>query len=67
MHDKDEIIRTTEPKNDIPCRTCKHRLRPIEVMGEKVERHTFGTCAVYGTKPPGVLWDGEKCEFYQPE
>ena len=65
--EKDEIIRTTEPENDIPCRKCRHRLQPIEVMGERVERHKFGTCLVYDDKPQSVLWKGEKCEFYQPE
>lgn len=65
--EKDEIIRTKEPADDIPCRTCKRKLQPIEVMGEKVERYKFGTCAGFETKPQGVLWNGEKCELYQPE
>lgn len=66
MDDK-EIIRTREPDDDIPCKTCKHRLKTIEVMGEKVERYKFGTCAAFENKPQGVLWNGEKCELYQPE
>lgn len=65
--DNKEIIRTREPDSDIPCRTCQHRLKSIEVMGEKVERHTFGTCLVFENKPQGVLWNGEKCELYKPE
>ena len=65
--DKDEIIRTTEPKDDIPCRKCKNKLHAIEVMGEKVERYKFGTCLVFENKPQGVLWNGEKCELYKPE
>lgn len=65
--DKEEIIRTREPDRNIQCRTCKCKLQPIEVMGEKVERYKFGTCHAYVNKPQGVLWNGEKCELYQPE
>lgn len=65
--DKEEIIRTREPDRNIQCRTCKRKLQPIEVMGEKVERYKFGTCHAYVNKPQGVLWNGEKCELYQPE
>lgn len=67
MADKEEIIRTVEPGSDIQCRTCKHRLKPVKVMGETVERHTFGTCAAFENKPQGVLWNGDKCELYKPE
>lgn len=65
--EKDDIIRTREPEDDIPCKKCKYRLQPIEVMGEKVERYKFGTCLAYENKPHGILWNGEKCELYQPE
>lgn len=65
--EKDEIIRTREPGRNIQCRTCKHRLQTIEVMGEKVERYKFGTCLAFENKPQGVLWDGEKCELYESE
>lgn len=66
MDDK-EIIRTREPEDNIQCKTCRFALQPIEVMGEKVERYKFGTCAAFETKPQGVLWNGEKCDFYQPK
>lgn len=65
--DNKEIIRTREPDRNIQCRTCKSKLQPIEVMGEKVERHTFGTCLSFENKPQGVLWNGEKCELYKHE
>ena len=65
--DNKEIIRTREPGRNIQCRTCKYRLQPIEVMGEKVERYKFGTCLAFENKPQGVLWNGEKCELYQKE
>lgn len=65
--DKEEIIRTREPGHNIQCRTCKHRLQSIKVMGETVERYKFGTCLAFENKPQGILWDGEECELYQPE
>lgn len=67
MIDKDEIIRTVQPPDNIICKTCKFKLQPVIVMGEKVEHHTFGTCLVFEDKPDDVLWKGAKCDFYQPE
>lgn len=67
MADKEEIIRTKEPESNIQCQTCRRRLQPIVVMGEKVERYKFGTCHAFENKPQGVLWNGEKCELYDPE
>lgn len=65
--ENEEIIRTVEPDDNIQCKTCKRRLKSIEVMGEKVERYKFGTCMAFENKPQGVLWNGEKCELYDPE
>lgn len=67
MADKDEIIRTRSPGKNIQCRTCKHRLEPVTVMGKKIPRYNYGTCKAFENKPQGVLWDGEKCELYQKE
>ena len=67
MIDKDEIIRTVQPKDDIVCKTCRFKLPPVEVMGERVERHTFGVCLVFDNKPHDVLWKGMECDFYRPE
>lgn len=67
MNDKDEIIRTREPGNDIPCRTCRFKLQPVVIMEHKVERFNYGTCNVFEDKPDDVLWKGAKCDFYQPE
>lgn len=67
MIDKDEIIRTVQPPDNIVCKTCKFKLQPVVVMGEKFERHTFGTCQAFEDKPIGILLKGEKCELYQPE
>lgn len=67
MADNEEIIRTRAPGKNIPCRTCKHKLPPVEVMGEKIHRYNYGSCKAYENKPQGVLWDGEKCELYQKE
>lgn len=67
MVDNEEIIRTKEPGRNIQCRTCKHKLPPCEIMGEKVQRYNYGTCQAFDNKPQGVLWNSEKCELYQPE
>lgn len=67
MADNEEIIRTRSPGKNIPCRTCKLKLKPVVVMGEKVQRYSYGTCEAYENKPQGVLWNGEKCELYQKE
>ena len=68
MVSKDEIIRTTSPGENIQCRTCKHKLEPVEVMGKKMPRYNYGVCHVFKTnKPAGVLWRGEKCELYSKE
>ncbi len=65
--DKDEILRTVVPKDDIPCRTCKHKLEPVTVMGQKMPRYNYGTCHAFKNKPMGVLWRGEQCELYSKE
>ena len=67
MADKEEIIRTRSPGRNIQCRTCKRKLQPIKVMGETVERYNFGTCTAFENKPDDVLWNGAKCELYDPE
>ena len=67
MGDKEEIIRTRSPGKNIPCRTCAHKLKPVVVMGETVQRYNYGTCAAYENKPQGVLWNGEECELYKKE
>ena len=67
MADKDEIIRTQTPGDNIPCKTCKHKLAPVEVMGEKIPRYNYGACHAFKVKPNGVLWRGEECELYCKE
>ena len=67
MADKEEIIRTTTPGPNIQCRTCKHKLPPVEVMGEKIPRYSYGACYAFANKPMGVLLRGEKCELYSEE
>ena len=67
MIDKNEIIRTTSPGEDIQCRTCKHKLEPVEAMGKKIPRYNYGTCHAFKNKPMGVLLRGEKCELYSKE
>ena len=65
--DKDEIIKTREPKRNIVCKDCKHRLRPVKIGGETIERHTYGSCGAYANKPSGILWNGDSCELYEKE
>lgn len=67
MVDNEEIIRTKEPGRNIQCRTCAHKLPPLTIMGETVQRYNYGTCLAFENKPQGVLWDGEPCELYKPE
>lgn len=67
MFDQEEIMRTISPSKNIQCKDCVHRLRPIEFMGKKRERYTYGTCNAFERKPPGVLWKGESCELYKKE
>ena len=65
--DKDEILRTVEPSDDIPCRTCKYKLEPVESMGKIYERYKFAICHAFKNKPMGILWHGEECELYTVE
>ncbi len=67
MIDKDEFFNMQTPPDNIVCKTCKFKLQPVIVMGEKVERHTYGTCLLWETKPQEILWKGAKCDFYRPE
>lgn len=67
MADFYEKVRTRSPGPNIQCRTCKRKLEPVVVMGEKIPRYNYGTCKAFENKPQGVLWDGEKCELYQQE
>ena len=67
MVDKDEIFHTEKPKDNIICKTCKFKLQPVIVMGEKVERHTFGVCLLWENKPQEILWKDATCDFYCPE
>ena len=67
MADNEEIIRTRSPGRNIKCRTCAHKLPPVVVMGEKVQRYNYGTCKAYENKPQAVLWDGADCELYKKE
>lgn len=67
MLDKNEMFNSTTPKNDIVCKDCVHRLRPVTVAGKEIKRHTYGTCGMYENKPSGILWDGDKCDFYEKE
>jgi hypothetical protein len=46
------------------------KLPPVTIRGEIHERHGFGNCRVYegmDNKPPGVLLEHRKCEFYEKE
>ena len=65
--DKDEIISTTVPSENIKCRTCKYKLPAVKIRGETYERYTYGTCAAFENKPSSVLWDNGDCELYQEE
>ena len=67
MIDKDELFNMQTPPDNIVCKTCKFKLQPVIVMGEKIARHTFGTCLVFEDKPDDILWKSAKCDFYQPE
>lgn len=54
--------------DDIVCKTCMFRLPPVTIRGETQKRHTFGNCKIYeGTdnKPPEILLDHGKCEYYE--
>lgn len=67
MIDKDELFNMQTPPDNIVCKTCKFKLQPVIVMGEKVERHTYGTCLLWENKPQEIFWKGAKCDFYRPE
>ena len=67
MLDRDEILRTVRPGEDIPCRTCKYKLEPVVVMGVVTERYNYGVCHVFQNKPMGILFRGQECELYAEE
>lgn len=67
MTDKDEIIHTISPEEDIQCSTCKYRWKPILIMGEEIPRYYYGSCHAYSDKPLGILFNHEKCELYSKE
>ena len=62
----DERFNSVEPPDDIPCRDCIHRLKPL--MG--FERFKRGNCKKYPEpwhKPVRVLWHGEDCAYYEED
>lgn len=65
--DKNEILRTVAPDENIPCKTCKYKLEAVTVMEQVVHRYNYGTCHAFKNKPQGILWDGEQCELYSKE
>ena len=61
---------TVTPDNNIVCKTCKFRLKPVEVSGKTFERYTYGECDIYkypSIKPYGVLWNNSECEYYKKD
>lgn len=67
MIEKDEMFSGRKPKRNIICKDCAFRLKPVEIQGETIERHTYGECLAFKTKPLGILWNGESCELYTKE
>ncbi len=65
-----EMWKTTSPPEDIQCKDCIFRLRPVTVAGETVDRFNYGNCEIFrGTqiKPHEVLWEHGACEYYEQE
>lgn len=65
-----EMWNTTTPPENIFCKDCIFRLKPITVAGETMERYTYGNCEIFKgsqIKPHEVLWDGEPCEYYEQQ
>ena len=62
----DDRLSSVEPPDDIPCRDCVHRMKPV--MGR--QRFKFGNCAKYpepGCKPMRVLWHAGECAYYEED
>lgn len=64
---EEENWKTTTPPDDIFCKTCIFRLKPITVAGQTFERHTYASCHIYDNKPHDVLWDKAECEYYEEQ
>lgn len=66
----EEMWKTITPPENIQCKDCIFRLKPLTVAGETMLRHTYGNCNIFKgsqMKPREVLWEGESCEYYEQE
>ncbi len=61
-HWDDEVLRGTVPPKDIPCSTCKYKLRPVTVGNYTQDRSGYLMCDKYATKPIGIVWG--RCSCY---
>lgn len=64
-HWDDEQFHTQEPPKDIPCATCKYRLKPVVIQGETVDRATYGICGKYERKPVDILYGHIPCALHE--
>lgn len=66
LRNKEEVIRTVVPGDDIQCVTCALRSDGTVWSNEPQKAN----CMKYrrpSHKPVGILFGKEKCEFYQKE
>lgn len=66
-HWDDENFNNQTPPDNILCRTCKLKLKSVEVAGYVQERWNFGTCGAYEDKPQDILWGRSPCQYYEEE
>lgn len=62
-----EVVHYPSPPDDVCCKTCIFRLRPMILEGKEVPRHSWGKCHIYDNKPHDVLWDKAECEYYEEQ
>ena len=56
----------TVPKDNIICRNCKHKAPDIQINGAlTVDGYKKGECEKYSDKPYEILFENEKCKYYE--
>lgn len=68
QYEDENGLGTIAPSDDIPCRRCEYRLRPVEACGKYFHQYKKDTCAVYDRmKPPEILWGEKECEYFEED
>lgn len=65
-HDEDWTVNHPDPK-EIACKDCFHREPDRKIGSTTIKGCTLAMCGAFASKPPGILFQGEKCPYYLNE